>query len=296
MKRRILGVIGDPIEHSLSPKLHNWVLEQLKLDRDYEYRPFRVSSTALAAFLQEIREKELHGLNVTIPHKQSVVPLLDEIDPMADRLRAVNTIVRIDNKLKGYNTDGLGFLRAAVANKINLKNAHVVMLGAGGSAKAVAFALAETGIAHLSLYNRSPDRAIELRAQLLSKSNFSAIDVRRLSDRECLCADLSQASLLINTTPVGMFPHADKSPLPIPEALHEELTVYDLIYNPLETSLMREAHHRGARVFNGLDMLIYQGLESLRLWLSEKDLSQMESNISVPELREVLHEALGVAV
>ncbi|MBI3661078.1 hypothetical protein HY230_11505, partial [Candidatus Acetothermia bacterium] len=139
-------------------------------------------------------------------------------------------------------------------------------------------------------------RAIELRAQLLSKINFSAIDVHRLSDRECLCADLSQATLLINTTPIGMFPHADKSPLPIPEALHEGLKVYDLIYNPSETSLMREAHHRGARVFNGLDMLIYQGLESLRLWLGESDLSKIESRISLADLRELLHEALRVAV
>jgi shikimate dehydrogenase len=284
-------VIGDPIEHSLSPALHNWVLERLGLN--YEYRAFHVPREKLARFFQDVRAGQIGGLNVTIPHKEAVIALLDGIEPEAARLGAVNTIVRTNGAWRGFNTDGLGFLRAMSANGIRLRGARVVLLGAGGSAKAVAFALAQSGIAHLVIYNRSVERAESLRRQLSIQMAFTAVHVHRLSDGDCWCEDLSRATLCVNSTPVGMYPKTDQSPLAVPEALHRELVVCDLVYNPIETTLMREARHRGVRAFNGLDMLIYQGLESLRLWLGERDLALVKKRISVSELREVLRAKMG---
>lgn len=294
MSKKILGVIGDPIEHSLSPRLHNLVLKKLGLATEYEYRAFRVTPDNLANFVRGASSHSIVGLNVTIPHKQSVLEHLDDLGASAQKIGAVNTICMSQNKLIGHNTDGMGFLVAARANSVRLAKSKVVMLGAGGAAKAVAFALAEADVSQLSLYNRSVEHALALKSQLLQKTRFSNICVHRLDDRECLCDDLSRCDLLINTTPIGMYPYFDESPLVIPDALHSQLTVLDLIYNPSETELIREAQHRGARALNGLDMLIYQALEALRLWLNLENISQIEAQVSLAELRDELHEALGV--
>ncbi len=296
MTQRLLGVIGDPIEHSLSPRLHKFVLRNLSLASEYEYRAFRVAPDELSDFVRRAGSQSIVGLNVTIPHKQAVLQYLDELDLGAEKIGAVNTIVFNQGKLKGYNTDGAGFVRAARTNGVALNASKVVMLGAGGAAKAVAFALAETGAAQLSIYNRSIERALELKAQLLEKTRLSTICVHRLDDRECLCDDLSRSTLLINTTSIGMHPRFSESPLVIPEALHSGLTVFDLIYNPGETELMRQAQHRGARAVNGLEMLIYQGLEALCLWLRQEEFSKLEEKISLLHLKNELNETLGVPV
>jgi shikimate dehydrogenase len=241
-----------------------------------------------------MRSGEIAGLNVTIPHKQAVVQELDAISPTAARLAAVNTIVPVAGALQGHNTDGLGFLKALDLAQIALPRARVVVLGAGGAARAVAFALAETGIEYLSIYNRSLNRAQELKEHVHATVGMSRLSAHSLSDDRSLRADLAEATLLVNTTSIGMYPKVDQTPLLSFDALHRGITVVDLIYNPGETVLIREARRRKIRAFNGLDMLIYQGLESLRLWLGEHSLSRNQRRFSLAELRQILNKALGV--
>lgn len=284
------GVIGDPIEHSLSPALFGFVFKELGLTCRYD--AFRVSPRELLKFLHWARGG-LAGLNVTIPHKERVAELLDGLDETAKALGAVNTIANRDGKLWGFNTDVAGFRAPLEAQGLvsQLKGKRALVLGAGGAARAVVFALSELGVREITLANRTRERAERLAqwARTLGASNVVCI---ALNDSH-LARGLSAARLLVNTTPVGMHPHMEACLLSqgALEALHAGLIVYDLVYNPLQTRLLQEAEARGARTIDGLEMLIAQALEALRIWLPEASKALGDENLK-RKLRKHLEEQL----
>jgi len=252
-KTRVCGIIGDPIEHTMSPAMHNAAFKTLGLD--YVYLPFRVRREELPSAVAGIRALNIVGLNVTIPHKVSVISLLDKLDAMAERMGAVNTIVNENGVLSGYNTDAPGFLQALLSKGIEPEGRKIVILGAGGAAKGISFILAEAG-AKLVILNRTLPKAEELTSQIMRfyRQNLKAMTL----SEENLSKALGGADVLVNTTSVGMVPGVDQTPVPA-KLLKSDMTVFDIVYNPLETRLLREAMAVGARTIDGLDMLVWQG-------------------------------------
>ena len=258
---KVLGVIGHPVSHSLSPAMQNAAIRALGLD--YVYVPFHVLPNDLESAIRGIRALGIAGINVTIPHKERIIGYLDEISDSAKRIGSVNTVINDGGRLRGETTDGPGFVRSAEAAWGKIDGGRVVVLGAGGSAKAVAYALADAGC-EVVIANRTVDRAIELAEGLCA--DFGAGRSRAVGPRgEELAREVSEAGMLVNTTSVGMHPDVDGIPLP-PDLLHSGLRVYDLVYNPPETALVREALARGARAMTGISMLVYQGAISFEMW------------------------------
>ncbi|MCE5200394.1 MAG: shikimate dehydrogenase [Armatimonadota bacterium] len=261
---KILGVFGHPVSHSLSPVMHNAAIEALNID--FIYVPFHVLPDDLGRAVDGVRALSVAGVNVTIPHKERVIEHLDEISEEALRIRSVNTIINTGGWLRGESTDGRGFLRSAEAEWGKLGGASVVVLGAGGSAKAISFALAEIGC-KLVIANRTRERAEELAGSLNSLFGNGKVSAVGL-DLDTLSDEIRRADLLVNTTSVGMHPDVDGIPVST-ELLHPGLLVYDLVYNPAVTRLVSEARSRGAKAVTGLGMLIYQGALSLELWTGQ---------------------------
>lgn len=262
---KILGVFGHPVSHSLSPIIQNAAIEALGID--YVYVAFHVMPEDLAKAVDGVRSMNFAGVNLTIPHKERVIDFLDEISENARRIGSVNTIVNKDGYLVGESTDGVGFLRSAEAAWGKLGGGRAVILGAGGSAKAIAFALGDAGF-EVIIANRTLERAEELAENLnddFGKGRAGSVGMCK----DALGADIARADLLVNTTSVGMKPDLDGIPLP-PEMIHAGLRVYDIVYDPRETRLVREAKSRGARALNGLGMLIHQGAMSLEMWTGQK--------------------------
>ncbi len=267
---RVLGVFGHPISHSLSPVMHNAAIQALNID--YIYVPFHVLPENLADATDGLRSLGIAGVNVTIPHKERVIGFLDEVDEYALAIRSVNTVINEAGRLRGCSTDGPGFIRSAEAAWGEIDRCRALILGAGGSAKAVAFALAGIGC-EIVVANRTFERAVEL-VESLNAITSGARAVRL--DRGPLAEEIGKADLLVNTTSVGMHPDADGIPLP-PDLIRPGLLVYDLVYNPLRTRLMQEAESRGARAVNGLKMLVHQGAMSFKMWTGiEPPLDVME--------------------
>ena len=258
---RVVGVIGCPVRHSRSPVMHNAAFGVLGLD--WAYVPFDVSPESLQAALDGIRGLGITGINVTIPHKERVIGLLDWVSDDASRIGSVNTVHNEDGILKGYSTDGEGFLRALAANDGPLEGSKAVVLGAGGAARATVFALAEKGV-RVSLVNRTLDRAYELAGSVGSFFGGGFIEVFGFGSDEAREA-VKSADLLVNCTSVGMNPNSDSQPVPA-DWIHKDLFVFDQVYDPLETRLMRSAKSVGAKVVNGIDMLVFQGAISFSIW------------------------------
>ncbi len=261
-KTNVVGVIGDPVEHSLSPLMHNAAFRHL--DLDYVYVPYHVKKDTLGSAISGAISLGIKGLNVTIPHKTEVIKYLDSLDKSAELIGAVNTIKFSDGYAKGYNTDGIGAVKAIeeVSSVINKK---VVILGAGGAARAIAFQISLDGAGSIVIANRTVEKAIKLHKELVEKLN---VNVKSIDLGEKLKKELLDADILINTTPIGMYPNADQEPLVKAEMMYEDLIVKDCVYNPLRTGLIIEAEKCGAKTISGLKMLIYQGMESFRIWTS----------------------------
>lgn len=258
----VLGVIGYPIEHSLSPAMHNAALQKLNLD--YVYVPFAVAPASLPAAIAGMRALGIRGLNVTIPHKVAVKRYLDEIDPTAEMIGAVNTICNEAGRLIGYNTDGEGFLRSLrEEGKTDPQGKTVVMLGAGGAARALGFHLALSGVKRLIIANRTVNRATAL-CQEIAAGTGCSITATALSDVDSF---LPEADILINTTSLGMYPNNNTAPPVDVGRLPTRALVYDIVYNPRETVFLQRARAAGKRVLPGLGMLVYQGAAALELWL-----------------------------
>jgi len=266
-----VGLIGDPVAHSFSPRMQQAAFDALKIEASYEL--WHTPAQELVKCVRSLCEKDCLGANVTIPHKQAVLPLLDKVDPLAARMRAVNTIVHRDNYLHGYNTDAPGLLNALYEHglgeleadgKISLRGYTVILLGAGGAARGAAFAMTEAGIEHLIILNRHLERA-----QLLAEEVHQYYDrpAFSLSDPSFLISH--PASIIINATPVGM--HGEVSPLPadILARFDQDTFVYDMIYNPSQTYLLCQARTMGLRTANGFSMLLHQGALSFSCWTNQ---------------------------
>jgi shikimate dehydrogenase len=266
-----VGLIGDPVAHSFSPRFQQPAFDALELPVRYEL--WHTPAHQLIERIRSLCETDCLGANVTIPHKEAVLPLLDKIDPLAARIGAVNTIVHRDDYLCGYNTDALGLLYALHEHglgeihndKVTLKGYTAVLLGAGGAARACAFALADAGIEQLIILNRHLERAQLLAADL---QQYYDRPIFSLNDPSFLIPRAS--SIIINATSVGM--HEDVSPVP-PEILNHfaaDTFVYDMIYNPTQTYLLCQARLMNFRTANGLSMLLHQGALAFTLWTNQQ--------------------------
>lgn len=257
----VAGVIGCPVGHSRSPIMHNAAFDAMGMD--WAYVPFNVSPELLGKALDGVRGLGIRGINVTIPYKERVIGLLDWVSEGARRIGSVNTIHNDGGTLKGYSTDGAGFLRALAEGDGPTGGCGAVVLGAGGSARATVFALAEKGFG-VKLVNRTFDRAVELADSVNSFLGGGPVEVLPYGSDEARDA-VAGAGLLVNCTSVGMRPNVNSQPVPS-EWLHKDLFVFDQVYDPLETQLVSAARAAGASAVNGLDMLVYQGAESFLIW------------------------------
>ncbi|MDD5509715.1 MAG: shikimate dehydrogenase [Dehalococcoidales bacterium] len=265
-KTRVCGVIGDPIEHTMSPVMHNAAFSELGID--YVYLPFRVKKDDLGQAIAGARALNLAGLNVTIPHKVAVISFLDELDPIAERIGAVNTIVNDNGALRGYNTDATGFLQALLDKGIKPEGKKVVVLGAGGASRGISFILAESG-ANLVILNRQVEiEWAENLAREISRAFKKETAALELNDAN-LAEALEGTDILVNTTSVGMSPDTNETPVPM-RLLKSTPVVFDIVYNPIQTRLLREAQAAGASTISGLDMLAWQGALAFEKWTGLK--------------------------
>ena len=265
-KTQIVGLIGWPVSHSVSPAMHNAAFDALGLD--WRYVPLPVDASNPARIRDAVRGLPalgLRGANVTVPHKQNVIPLLDELTPAAATIAAVNTIVvRDDGTLLGDNTDARGFIADLRDHAVDSAGRTVLMLGAGGSARAIAFGLAEAGAASIRILNRTATKAEELATTI--GAQFPACRVAHGTLPDDVSAMAAAADLIVNTTSLGMSPNVETSPWPDGLGFDPAQTVYDLVYNPPQTRLLAKAATDGATAINGLGMLIWQGALAFELW------------------------------
>ena len=261
---RICGVIADPIEHTVSPAMHNAAFEEMGIN--YLYLPFRVKREELGKAIAGMRALNIRGLNVTIPHKVAVIPFLDELDDLAQRIGAVNTIVNDNGVLRGYNTDATGFLQALLERGVEPRGKRVIILGAGGASRAISLILAERG-SNLVILNRTWDKAKE-HADRVSQTCQREVQALKL-DRENLAKALNKADILVNTTSVGMSPDIEETPVTA-DLVKPPVIVFDIVYNPIKTRLLREAEATGTETISGIDMLVWQGALAFEKWTGLK--------------------------
>ena len=254
----IVGLIGHPVEHSFSPPMHNAAFRELGMD--YAYVAFDVSPQNVGEAIKGAESLNIKGFNVTIPHKIEVMQYLDELDEVAELIGAVNTIDFKD--LKGYNTDGIGAVRA-IEEVTSIKDKNVVIAGAGGASRAISFYIAKYGANKLTILNRNVEKAQKLAGDVLDSNLISNVEADSISE---ISSHLNGADILINTTPIGMYPNVNDEPIASADDMHEELVVFDAVYNPNETVLLKEAIKAGAKPVYGIKMLLYQGAESFRIW------------------------------
>ncbi|MDD5675190.1 MAG: shikimate dehydrogenase [Chitinivibrionales bacterium] len=259
---RLVALLGNPVAHSLSPQIHNHIFALCKLP--YAYVPLPVPPEALGPVLFILRQCAFVGANVTIPHKQSVLPYCDDLSELARLTGAVNTLYFKNNLLCGDTTDAAGFLRALKAIGHDIGGGPVAIIGSGGIARSIGFALASGKLCPaLTIIGRNPAKTAALVREIAQKTGMPAAACAL--DGPDLPRVLEQCSLLVNCTSVGMHPDMNTSPLPA-SLLRASMTVFDTVYNPRQTLLLKEAAAAGCKTENGLRMLLYQGLGSLKLW------------------------------
>jgi len=257
--KKWFAVIGDPIAHSKSPNMHSAWYDEMKIDA--AYIPIHVKSDELEKAVTSLKQLGASGWNVTIPHKQAIIPFLDELDPLAEKMGAVNTVVRLsDGKLKGYNTDGAGFVHSLeeVIGK-EKKDQEVLLIGAGGAARGIAFALQQFGYHKLTIANRTVERAKDIISEL---GEGQALELNAAE------ACLDRFGILIQSTSAGLGNGEFKLPLSL-EKLQEGAIVADIVYNPLMTPFLLEAQKKKATIVNGLGMFVHQGAIAYNYWLGQ---------------------------
>jgi shikimate dehydrogenase len=270
---RLVGLLGWPVGHSLSPVMHNAAFDALGLNWRYVVLP--VPPGQVEAAVRGLAALGFCGANVTVPHKQAVMPLLDSVSASVTELGAVNTLVinrREDGSsvLSGENTDHQGFVRALRNGGFEPQaEGHAVVVGAGGGARAVVYGLLRSGVREITVLNRTPERAQTLVSELSRIEESARLQGLSLTP-DVLTSTASSAALLVNTTPIGMWPQVDASIWPHQVPIPAHLTVFDLVYNPLETRLLQQARQSGARAIPGLDMLVEQGVVGFHGWTGEE--------------------------
>ncbi|WP_226677364.1 shikimate dehydrogenase [Mesobacillus jeotgali] len=269
--KKMFGVIGDPIAHSMSPAMHNDLFDLYGIDA--VYLPFRVSNGNLEDAVKGLKALDVSGFNVTIPHKTDIITHLDKVDPLARAIGAVNTVKNENGLLVGYNTDGPGFVKGLEYMAADLGSRSALIIGAGGASRAIYFSMAQAGIERIDLYNRTPEKAEEL----VDSCPFKVAS--KIIGREGAEKSLADYQLIIQTTSIGMVPDTESLPLS-PENISQNTIVSDIIYNPLQTKFLKEAFRRGAAVQNGVGMFVFQGALAFEIWTGIfPDVDRMEMNV-----------------
>lgn len=262
-KTRTCGLIGNPVEHTMSPMIHNTLAESM--GHNMIYVPLRVAQGQLENAVKGAYGLNLLGMNITVPYKQDVIPYLADIDPIAEKIGAVNTLVRTEGGYKGYNTDMSGLRRAMESDGVSISDTNVIILGAGGAGRMVAFLCASNGAKRVHLLNRSADKAVRIAKEVNTGLGTDCVVPMLLGDyKELLKGD--KRYLVIQSTSIGLFPDADKTAIEDVDFYRHVSAGYDLIYNPWETKFMRLTREAGAPAYNGLKMLLYQAVEAFELW------------------------------
>ena len=285
MKR--FALLGEPLGHSLSPALHKVIYRQLEID-DASYRTIELPQERLKSFFSGFRVGGFDGVNVTTPHKANVISLLDEVDSKAKLINAVNCINRTGNILTGFNTDLLGFAYSLRQNSVNIEGSEFVILGAGGSAQAVAAVLAEGEAKRVSIVNRTPEHAEALKETILAVNDSVEVAVVAAED---LVARAKQIDCVINTTSLGMSPNVKSSALSAEisaEIFDDNTLALDLVYNPLESRFLAEAQMQGAEIVNGLQMLVAQAVYSVEIWMGGNIVAHVDMNALVRDLEKTI--------
>lgn len=249
-------VIGDPVEHSLSPAMHNAAYRFLGIDDQFVFLGAKVKVEDVAIAVEAMRKMGIHGLACTMPHKIAIMRFLDEIDPIAKKIGAVNTVLNKNGRIIGYNTDWLGVI-IPLEKRMRIKGKKVAVIGAGGAARAVVFGLVRKG-AHVKIFNRTKEKADQLAKELHCQA-------AALEQQE----EIKDAAIIINTTSVGMKPLDDLTPIN-PAYISKNQLVFDIVYTPRETKLLKEAKKRGAKVISGIEMLLYQGVAQFEIFTGYK--------------------------
>jgi len=264
---KIVGVIGHPIKHSLSPMMHNYAFN--KLDLDFVYLPFDIASINLKDALKGMLALGIKGFNVTIPHKERIVDYLDELSDSANIVNAVNTVVNENGKLHGYNTDVEGIIKTLEEYKDEINEKMVSVIGAGGAARAVIYTLINRfNIEKINIINRTMGKAEALKDYFTSKMLFEKIKTYELSPPDIIKI-LNKSKLIVNASSIGMMPDEDDSPTTIAESFNDNQIVFDLVYNPRRTKFLSIAESQGATVLNGLKMFVEQGAKAFEFWTNE---------------------------
>jgi shikimate dehydrogenase len=277
------ALLGEPLGHSMSPMLHKAIYRQLEID-DASYRTVELPQERLKSFFSGFRVGGFDGVNVTIPHKASVIDLLDEVDSKARLLNAVNCVNRVGNKLTGYNTDIMGFAYSLRQHDVDIEGNKFAIIVAGGSAQAVAAVLSEGEAKLISIINRTPERAEELKATILSINE--SIDVNIVTAEE-LANESDSLDCVINTTSLGMSPNVNTSPLP-ENFFSANTLAFDLVYNPLKTQFLQDAEKQGASVVNGVQMLVAQAVYSVEIWMGGNIVAHVDMNALVRDLEKTI--------
>lgn len=254
-KTRLFGIIGNPVSHSLSPKMHSFMAEKTGIDMSYEL--FDVKPEELNSVMGKFKSESACGFNITAPHKIEIIKELDEVLADAVRMNSVNTIVNRNGKWTGYNTDGDGFCLSLVLEGCAIKDKNILVIGAGGAARGVCYKLAEFGAKSISITARKKDK-IHIIGEMVKKYSKTEFYDHFDSDKKY--------DIIINSTPLGMHPNEDKNPCDFMDIINSKTYCCDLIYNPPETLFLKEAKARGAKIINGLGMLIMQGILAFELF------------------------------
>lgn len=256
-KTKLYGVIGNPVKHSFSPGMHSLAFQELGINA--VYLPFLIVEEQLPQLLNAFNISGVQGFNITLPFKERIVPFLDSLSDEAEMLQSVNTVTRTDEGWKGYNTDGSGFIRSLVAANIHISGQKVLIVGAGGAARAIAVSMALAGVSEIALMNRTRSKAEDLSTLLYQIAPEIQVRMDSLQKFE--------SDIIVNATSVGM----SDGTCPVPdECLEGCQLVVDIIYNPAETTLLKRAAELSIPHMNGLDMLLYQGIEAFEIWTCRK--------------------------
>ena len=264
---QLTALLGSPVAHSISPMMHNEAFQLL--DLDYVYLCFDVNEESLPATVEGLKTCNIRGFNLTMPNKNKIVELLDELSPAARLIGAVNTVVNDNGYLTGYNTDGVGYMQAVKDAGYDIHGKTITVMGAGGAATAICAQAALDGIEEIHIFARETSRFWNRTENLVKNINSTLpchAVLHKNKDKAALSDAISKSTLLLNATSVGMAPNTDGTIITDTSLYHPDLIVSDVIYNPRETRFLREAREAGCRTFNGMYMLLYQGAEAFRLW------------------------------
>lgn len=281
---RVCGLIGNPVEHTLSPVIHNTLAEAF--GENLVYVPLRVPEGRVGEAVEGAWALNFLGLNVTVPYKSQVLPFLREIDPLAEAIGAVNTLVRTEGGFKGYNTDMPGLYRAMCGDGVKIEGERVLILGAGGAARAAAILAARKKASRIVIMNRTPEKAQRLAEEVNRLAGRAAAEALSSAEHEALPGD---GWLAVQTTNVGMFPKTGRAVIEDRRFYEKIHTGYDLVFNPARTRFMELVEESGGRAFGGLKMLLFQGVISYELWTG----AQVGEALS-GRIYEKMRKAMGI--